>query len=464
MRKTILILGLFVSILKPFTPRVAAFALRPPELDRRITILHGAVRSAKTWACIPKFLYLSRYRTGGVGLVTGVSKQTIYTNVLNDLFNVIGAENYHYNRQSGELNLFGSQWLVMGAKDEGSEKYVRGATIGKVVGDELTLLPRSFVMMLLNRMSPLNARAYFTTNPDHPRHYVKTELIDNAQLATTGALEAMHFTLADNPHVSQEYKDYLNTLYAGVFRERFVQGRWVVAEGAIYRDAWNDARNLYDDATRPKGLLVAGTYSDRFVTVDYGTDHPQVYLDIFDDGKRLWVEREYVWDSHVSSFESSDETRWVPRDSHTQTTVLQKTDAQYADDLDAFLTARFNHRTGRWEPGPRGAAVDAQVLLPPECASFAAELAQRGVWFTDADNAVMDGIRTVSSMLASGLLKIHKDNCPRLVARLATYVWDQKAAARGEEQPLKKDDDEPDALRYGVMTRVGRNPWRLQNA
>ena len=449
-----------MSALKPFTPRVARFALRPPEYDARINVLHGAVRSAKTWALHPKALALTRYDVGGVGLFTGVSKQTIYTNVLNDLFTLIGPENYTYNRQSGELTLFGSRWLVMGAKDEGSEKYVRGATVGRVIGDELTLMPKSFVMMLLNRMSPDNARAYFTTNPDNPQHYVKKELLDNRKLIDAGTLFSMHFTLADNPHVSEAYKTYLNSLYAGVFRERFVLGRWVVASGAIYRDSWSDDL-LYDDATRPKGLLVAGSYAERYVPVDYGTDHPQVYFDIFDDGKTLWVEREYVWDSHAATFDH-DDARWVPRDSHTQQTVRQKTDAQYADDLEEFLHARFNHATGRWEPGNKNVAPDAQVILPPECASFEAELVQRGIWYCIANNDVMDGIRTVSSALTRRLIRIHKDNCPVLVAHLPNYQWDEKAAARGVEQPLKKDDDPEDCLRYGVHTKLA--PWRLQQA
>jgi hypothetical protein len=32
----------------------------------------------------------------------------------------------------------------MGAKDEGSEKFLRGATIGVAVCDELTLMPKTF--------------------------------------------------------------------------------------------------------------------------------------------------------------------------------------------------------------------------------------------------------------------------------------------------------------------------------
>jgi hypothetical protein len=45
---------------------------------------------------------------------------------------------------------------------------------------------------------------------------------------------------------------------------------------------------------------------------------------------------------------------------------------------------------------------------------------------------------------------------------LQTYSWDPKAAKRGEEEPIKDKDDEPDALRYAVQTKIGHNAWRLQ--
>jgi hypothetical protein len=75
--------------------------------DPRITILEGAVRSGKTWALNTKILALCKYQVGGMRLLTGVSKETIYTNVLNDLFDVIGTDAYRYNRVTGDLDLFG---------------------------------------------------------------------------------------------------------------------------------------------------------------------------------------------------------------------------------------------------------------------------------------------------------------------------------------------------------------------
>jgi hypothetical protein len=99
-----------------FGPRAERFAMRPPRDDRPINILEGAVRSGKTWSLHPKVLYCCDYNVGGRKIITGVSKQSIYNNVLQDLFDIVGPRNYSYNRMSGQLKLFDSDWLIIGAK------------------------------------------------------------------------------------------------------------------------------------------------------------------------------------------------------------------------------------------------------------------------------------------------------------------------------------------------------------
>jgi len=54
---------------------------------------------------MPKIIRLCAYKVGGVWLLTGVWKDTIYTNVLNDLFDVIGPDANRYNRNSGDLEM-----------------------------------------------------------------------------------------------------------------------------------------------------------------------------------------------------------------------------------------------------------------------------------------------------------------------------------------------------------------------
>lgn len=431
-------------ILKRFGRKAYNLAFRHPKDDKRYNIPEGAVRSAKTWALIAKIIQLCEYNVRGWKVLFGVTKSTVYQNVLSDLFSIIGPNNYGYNRQTGELDLFGYKWLVIGAKDEGSEKVLRGLTVGVAVGDELTLIPRSFVMMMFNRMSVEGARFYASTNPDTPYHYVKTDILDNQRLIEAGELWTEHFDIEDNPNLPSDYRAHLERMYppGSLYHQRFVLGLWVTGEGSIYKDVWSDDV-LYDTKPWkmangkpgricPVGLRDPGSIVERTVSVDCGVDHVQVYLDCIDDGTCLWFDREYWWDSHV--------------------TGRQKTDRQYREDLQEFLKK----------------ASGAKVIVPPECASFEAELAQSGIWYVDADNEVLDGIKMVSSMIALGKCFFRRppddyqydtanpyhDHVGETIKQMATYLWDALAAKRGVEQPLKQKDDGPDGVRYKIKTDI----------
>ena len=407
--------------LRRFGVKAQTFITRPVELDKRMTILEGSVRSSKTFAMMVKLLALCRYDVEGQRVITGKSKNSIYRNVLLDLFNLVGKRNYSYNRQTGELWLFGSMWIVIGAKDEGSEAQIRGMTIGIAYSDETTLMPRSFFMQLMARMSPENARFYSTTNPADPYHYLKREYIDKKELADE--IETIHFTLDDNPNLSRKVRQIYERMYTGVFYLRFILGLWVVAEGAIYRDAWTFVTK-YTDATRPVALRNRGGHQRRVIAIDYGTVNPMVMLDIFDTGLQHFVDREYYWDSKKE--------------------MKQKTDAQYVQDFIAFVNAG----------GPE--AFD--IVVDPSAASFIAALQEAGYYVTDADNEVIDGIRMTSTLLHRRMVAYH-ESCENFEREMQTYAWNDKKAQLGEEEPIKTNDHTPDAFRYYVKTTVPN--WRL---
>lgn len=411
----------------PFGKKAGLFACRSLRDDKRITALVGAVRSSKTWTMMAKLLdpEALSYDVAGIRLLTGATKDSVYRNVLADWFDVLTEKNYTYNRQSGELDILGSKWVVMGAKDEGSERNVRGSTVGIWYGDEVVLYPENFVQMALNRLSPRGARAYWTTNTDSPVHHVK-RIIDN--LESKGDLEVINFGLDDNPNVDEENKEFIRRTYTGMYYQRFILGQWVMAEGAIYGSCWNE-RELCYDGPCPVGAGIG----EETVAVDCGVGHPQVYLQVIDDGETVWVDREYVWESVKTN--------------------QQKTDGQYADDLEDFLAG--GNRAGL----PGRACKNSLVLLPPECASFEAELTLRGMWHTDADNDVADGIRMTASMMALKKLRFSRERCPKLIAQIPSYAWDDKKAKRGLEEPIKSNDDCVDALRYFVKSRIA--PFRI---
>jgi phage terminase large subunit len=193
-----------------------------------------------------------------------------------------------------------------------------------------------------------------------------------------------------------------------------------MAEGSIYKDSWSDEL-LYDSKDEPPGLYNSRLM--RYVAIDYGTTNPTVFLDIYDDGKLYWVTREYYWDSAVH--------------------MCQKTDAEYADDLVAFI----------------GAGLRAKVIIDPSAASFKAEMTKRGIWHVDADNEVLEGIKKTSIVLNKRMVRIRRDKNEHGIKEMQTYAWDSNAAKRGEEKPLKMHDHWPDAFRYFVQTEVPQ--WRI---
>lgn len=417
-------------VMKPFGRKAHSFIMRHPSRDRKYTIAEGSVRSSKTFMADAKLIVqYSQYEVPGKRFIAGVSKDTVQRNMLLDLFSVVGRENYSYNLSSGELWLFGKQYFVVGARDEASYKKILGSTIGLFIGDEIVEFPKSFLAQVWMRMSPDGARFLGTTNPGNPYAYLKAEVIDKFPAEK---LEVLHFTLQDNPNISPEAKADIVASQSGVFKLRYIDGLWVVAEGAIYRDCWDEFENQFNGVVsrggkdvrlpaEPITLRNQGGYVDHWFSIDPGVDHPQVHLEFYDDGDVVWVTREQVWDSKIER--------------------RQLTDAQYAQLLVEF--------------GAQG----HEVRLPPEAASLRAQLLLDGFWVVDADNEVSNGIHTVSTLLGRRKLRISKDGCPRLAKRLPNYAWNEKSALRGVEEPLKKEDDEPDALRYGVHGKIPQ--WRV---
>lgn len=428
--------------IKPYGVKAHTFAHRPPADDCFITLLEGSIRSGKTFSFHPKILFqLLRYKVDGLKVIVGVSKQTIMDNLLRDLFEISGDENVKYNQQTGELKLFGVTWLVIGAKDEGSEKYLRGKTIGVAIVEEGTLIPETFFKQLIGRLSPRGARLYISTNPDSPYHYMKLFMEDQEKkhaeacaLASQAGtpdpkpnLEVIHFDLDDNPNLAIETRRRYEQMYTGVFYQRFILGLWVIAEGAIYRDAFGD-KARYADADRPVALYNA--FAGRYVAVDYGTGNPTVFLDCYDDGRTVWVDQEYYWDSRAKGASGAIKQ------------VAQKTDQEYADDFLDFVGAFVNPATGV-RIIPRGLVA----IVDPSAASFKLELVRRGVQVRDANNDVVPGIRTLASALKLGVIRVH-ERCTMTTKELQTYAWDEKAALKGDEKPIKQNDHAPDALRY----------------
>lgn len=267
-------------------------------------------------------------------------------------------------------------FYVFGGRDESSQDLIQGITLAGLYCDEVALMPESFVNQATGRCSVEGAKMWFNCNPDSPMHWFLLRWIEKRD---EKRLLHLHFLMDDNPSLSEAVRERYRTTYSGVFYSRFILGEWVMAQGAIYRDAWDDDELLFDDE-KLEYLLRNLHIMKRSITIDYGTVNPMVYLDVLDDGTDLWFIREYYWDSRAEQRE--------------------KDNSQYADDLLEFV---------------RGVELwPSNVVIDPSAASFKIELRNRGlhaketVETINADNDVIEGIRKVNTLMTRRKIHFYK--------------------------------------------------------
>ena len=201
----------------------------------RINLLYGSVRSGKTYISLLKWaIWVGQQSQDKQFLMVGKTITTLKRNCLVLLEELIG-DNITYSISQKKAVIFGRTVWLEGANDERSESKIRGMTLMGVYVDELTQIPQDFYLMALSRLSEKGAVFLATTNPDHPKHYVKTEIIDNDLLDK----QVIKFLLDDNIFLDETYKENLKKEYSGVFYQRFILGDFVRAEGIIFPEFAN---------------------------------------------------------------------------------------------------------------------------------------------------------------------------------------------------------------------------------
>lgn len=392
-------------------------------------IADGAIRSGKTVAMAVSFVMwaMSNFDRENF-IMAGKTVKSFQRNVLKPLQAILPGRGYNcrYLQTDGLLRvsrgLKTNDFYIFGGKDEASQDLVQGLTAAGAYFDEVALMPESFVNQATGRLSVDGSKMWFNCNPEAPLHWFKLQWIDRAK---EKGLLLLHFTMDDNNSLSEEIKARYRSMYAGVFYMRFILGLWAVAEGLVY--SMFGEGNRYDDETRPAAMLSTST---RYIAVDYGTTNPCVFLDIRDDGSDVWIENEWRWDS-----KSAEAQRMA---------IPNMTDAQYADAMAEFMGA---------DP-----AEQCMIVVDPSAKSFITELRQRGFYVKEGDNDVLDGIRETATLITRKKLHVH-ERCKGLLNEFHSYVWDEKAAQRGEEKPVKMQDHGLDALRYVIHTVMPK--WRI---
>lgn len=401
----------------------------------RYNIWEGAVRSGKTVGSTFRWMQYVRTGPGGNLAMIGKTERTLKRNVIDPMIDLVGSKRCRYMAGSGELYLFGRRIYTAGANDARAVEKIQGLTLAGAYGDEVATWPEELWDMLGTRLSIPGAQFFGTCNPAGPVHWLK-RILDRASLwlghdgtVSTGHAEEpldvhrFSFTLDDNPHLAPDFVENLKRQYVGLFFKRYIQGLWVPAEGAIF-DMFDEKRHVVPDLPAITRWISLG--------IDHGTRNPfhAVVLGLGAD-RKLHITREWRWDSAAKR--------------------RQLSDAEYSREVRQWLTTVPVPRSDLTGVSPEYTIVD------PSAANFRVQLHNDGVSARLADNNVLPGISTLSTLLALGLLDIH-ESCRELLLELPGYCWDDKAAEKGEDKPIKVADHGIDATRYAVHTP--RNLWR----
>lgn len=414
------------------SPKQISSIVRSPL--KKISLWVGSVSAGKTIASIFAFFIAVR-RSKGTGLIVIVGKtlQTIERNIIDpmqqvELFGALAGQVIH-TRGSNTATILGREVHLVGANDTRSEEKIRGATIEIAYVDEATLLPLGFWEMLLTRLRVPGARLLATTNPGSFNHWLRQQYMLDAEAKN---MIVFNFTMDDNPSLTPEYIADMKASFTGAFYDRFILGQWSNAEGAIF-DMWDPAKHTIPWMSLPpmRKLIAVG--------IDYGTTNPTAAIMLGMATETDQYGRDY------SKLYLVDEWRYE--------SIAEK---------QKLTDAELSKRLREWLAEPHLPPNQLQltpdyIVLDPSAASFRVQLHQDGLLSTQADNDVLNGIRTVASVLSAGKLLV-TERCTGWQKEVTEYVWDAKASEKGEDKPVKANDHSQDAARYALQTT--ESIWR----
>jgi len=222
----------------------------------------------------------------------------------------------------------------------------------------------------------------------------------------------------------QDYVDSIKREYVGVYYERFILGRWVIAEGLIYRDfADNTSKYLIADVKR--WLEKNNTFLQ---TVSFGVDFGGTgsatkfqCVGITPLGIVIALEEEYI--DHKK--ESVD-----------------------PDELNKRFAAFIEKCTAKWGGGITRADSAEQILIRG-LFNTAREKNLR----TQVKNAlkmpINDRIKLTLLLMAQGRLFVSK-SCPHLIDAFCSAVYDDSKAQDTRLDDGTSDIDSLDAFEYSI--------------
>ncbi len=410
-----------MSSIIEITPKQAEYIV---NAHHRWNFAVGAVRSGKSHMAVQYIIpqgLRDRHGKKGINLILGASKENIERNVLEPMRQIWGVNMVSEINSRNWASIFGEKVYCIGAEKMNQVSKIRGSEIKFCYVDEIVDINKEVFEMLKSRLSLPYSICHAAANPSYPTHFVK-EFIDSAENGVD--IYSQEYTIYDNPFLPKEYVKSLEAEYAGtVYFQRYILGKWARAEGLIFP--------MFLEALAE---VPNGDAEDLAMSVDYGTQNPFAAI--------AWKKKGGIWYAEREYYHSGRKTG------------KQKTDDEYATDLEDFMADEIEDYRARLEASRREPNVPTpskiQLIIDPSAASFIA-LMKKKDWckVIKANNDVEDGIRETASVMKRGLIKI-STSMPEWRREVEGYVWDERVE---EDKPVKENDHLMDATRYFVKTK-----------
>ena len=412
-------------------PRTAQPVMTPSKKVLRtiyrqgwLNVWEGAVRSSKTLTSTIAWLYYISQSDDVYFLMTGKTLGSLLRNVYDGdmgLKAMVPEAHLRHNLSSTTIIIptpkGNKVCYCFGGGNSNSHEPLVGLTVGGWYADEISEHHPRFIQECFNRtVVSTDRRHFWTLNPQTPKHFIYTDYLDKYDAWTkeenrkAGGYYWHHFTLHDNPALTEEMIAMLSKQFIGYAYQRYILGLRVIAEGLVYA---NVRPEHFKDFDRERCDV-------RYCAIDFGTTHATVmYFGGPYDGDRTdWRICYEVYDQ-ASGKDTDDYVR-----------LYEETCKKYRLD-----------------------AKHIQIAIDPAAGPLKNSFRKYGYSVFNAKNEVLSGILYCQRYINQGHLSFHK-SCKNLDREFGTYHWDEKATERGEDRVIKMDDDCVDAMRYFVMSHM----------
>lgn len=405
-----------------------------------INVAEGAVRAGKTVDNVFVFAALLEHSPDRLHLASGSTLGNAKLNL--GSCNGLGLEHlfegrcrwtrYRGNEALAVKTEAGERIVIFaGGKNSDSFKRIRGNSYGMWIATEINLHADSFIKEAFNRqLAAKDRRVFWDLNPGSPNHPIYRDYLDKfdamqaAGRVREGYYNYAHFTIFDNPAVSEERLGEITAQYdpQSVWYRRDILGQRCAAEGLIYRRFADDPEAFQLDSVDPSEIEFVN------IGVDFGGNR----------SRTTFVAAAFL------------------RGSRNIVILAEHAVAGDKGEIDPErINREFRRFLGELRQHWPGVIVkyvfadsEAQYLINGLRRSLASS-GERTTVLDCAKRPINDRIAFVNSLMAGGRFHLLR-GCPLLRDGLASATWDESAVTPKRLDDFTSDIDILDAMEYAI--------------